>query len=256
MWPYGSYLPKALSLLRMMKLLALSLPTPAENLALDEALLEQAEAGTGPSEVLRLWEASSPVVVVGRSSRVTAEVDQRACAQAGIPILRRCSGGAAVVTGPGCIMYSVVLAYGPRPALRALDRAHCFVLSVMCLALSRLAPDVCIRGTSDLARGDRKFSGNSLRCKREHLLYHGTILYDFPLELISRCLLAPPRQPAYRQQRDHATFVENFPATRDRLSACIRSAWEADELLNTWPAREVSELVADRYGQPEWNLRL
>ena len=240
----------------MMKLLALSLDTPAENLALDEALLEQAEAGAGPSEVLRLWELKSPCVVVGRSSRVLVEVNKDACHQAGIPILRRCSGGAAVVTGPGCLMYSVVLAYRFRPALRMLDQAHCFVLSVMRQALSRLAPDVRIQGTSDLTRGDRKFSGNSLRCKREHLLYHGTILYDFPLELISRCLSAPPRQPAYRQQREHAIFVENFPATPDRLHECIREAWGTDELLEPWPVRKVSELVRDRYSQASWNLRM
>ena len=48
-----------------MKLLDLTLDSPAENLALDEALLEQAEAD-GPQEVLRLWEPESPLVVMGR----------------------------------------------------------------------------------------------------------------------------------------------------------------------------------------------
>ena len=239
----------------MMKLLALSLDTPAENLALDEALLEQAEAGAGPSEVLRLWELKSPCVVVGRSSRVLVEVNKDACHQAGIPILRRCSGGAAVVTGPGCLMYSVVLAYRFRPALRMLDQAHCFVLSVMRQALCRLAPDVRIQGTSDLTRGDRKFSGNSLRCKREHLLYHGTILYDFPLELITTCLGTPPRQPDYRAQRDHATFVTNIAAPRDVLRARIAEAWQATGSVNAWPREAVADLVASRYGQESWNLR-
>ena len=40
-----------------MKLLDLTLETPAENLALDEALLEEAEQSTKPTEVLRLWES-------------------------------------------------------------------------------------------------------------------------------------------------------------------------------------------------------
>lgn len=101
---------------RTMKLLILSLESPAANLALDEALLEQAEAGAGPSDVLRLWEPTDPCVVVGCSSRVAVEVKQEACRQAGIPVLRRCSGGAAVVTGPGCLMYSVVLSYRDHPA--------------------------------------------------------------------------------------------------------------------------------------------
>ena len=48
-----------------MKLLDLTLPTPAENLALDDAILEQAETGTGPRELLRLWEMPQTCVVVG-----------------------------------------------------------------------------------------------------------------------------------------------------------------------------------------------
>ena len=37
-----------------MKLLDLTLPTAAENLALDEALLDAAEQDAGPSELLRI----------------------------------------------------------------------------------------------------------------------------------------------------------------------------------------------------------
>src|SRR3990172_4115245 len=76
-----------------MRRLLLTLDTPAANLALDEALLEQAEAEGAEAEVLRLWESPQPIVVVGRSSRVELEVDQAACAARGIPILRRASGG-------------------------------------------------------------------------------------------------------------------------------------------------------------------
>src|SRR5580698_6741719 len=111
-----------------MQLLDFTLPTPAENLALDEALLEQAEAGSEPSEVLRLWESPQMVVVVGRSSQVPVEVDLAACRTDGLSILRRTSGGLSIVAGPGCLMYSLVLSYENRPHLRSLDTAHRFVL--------------------------------------------------------------------------------------------------------------------------------
>ena len=52
-----------------MLLLDLTLPTAAENVVLDEALLEEAEARPGASELLRLWEPATPTVVLGRSSR-------------------------------------------------------------------------------------------------------------------------------------------------------------------------------------------
>ena len=97
-----------------MKLLDLTLPSPAENLALDEALLEAAEAGELAGDVLRLWEMPQPAVIVGRSSRLAEEVDAPAVRAAQVPVLRRASGGAAVVVGPGCLMYSVVLRYEGR----------------------------------------------------------------------------------------------------------------------------------------------
>ena len=98
-----------------MKLLDLTLETPAANLALDEALLETADEGADAGEVLRIWESPQPLVVVGRASRVADEVDEASCRAQGIPVLRRCSGGAAVVVGPGCLMYALVLSSRLRP---------------------------------------------------------------------------------------------------------------------------------------------
>ncbi|MFW6170813.1 MAG: lipoate--protein ligase family protein [Planctomycetota bacterium] len=239
-----------------MKLLDLTLPTAAENVALDEALLEQAEQGGGPGELLRLWELSSPSVVIGRSSRLAEEVNVGACQELGIPILRRCSGGAAIVAGPGCLMYSVILDYTQRPHLRMLDQAHGFVLGVVRTALASLAPDVVMMGTSDLARHGQKFSGNSLRCKRDFFLYHGTVLYRFPLALIGQCLAAAPRQPDYRRNRPHDAFVSNFPATAQQLRRVIRQGWSIQESISDWPRQQVARLVAQRYARDDWNRRL
>jgi lipoate-protein ligase A len=215
-----------------MFLLDLTLPTPAENLALDEALLEAAEAGELAGETLRLWESPQPIVVLGRSSRLADEVNMAACQARNIPILRRSSGGTAIVAGPGCLMYALVLSYDCRPHLRAIDAAHCFVLETIAAALRPFAPDIDHRGTSDLAIGDQKCSGNSMRCKRDHFLYHGTLLYDFPLELITQCLTTPPRQPDYRQGRPHGDFVTNLPLPAITLRGAIQAAFAADDALD------------------------
>jgi lipoate---protein ligase len=217
------------------KLLDLTLPTPAENLALDEALLEQAESGDEPSAVLRLWESPEPMVVLGRSSRVADEVDEAQCQRLGLPVLRRASGGAAVVVGPGCLMYAAVLSYELHPQLQMINQAHCYALGILAAAVRRLVPAAICCGTSDLAVDGRKFSGNSLRCKRTHLLYHGTLLYDFPLSLISDCLKTPPRQPEYRQGRRHEDFVTNLPVTADQLRQALIAEWQADTPLENWP---------------------
>ena len=246
-----------------MRRLDLTLPSPAENLALDEALLEWAEAENPEWEFLRLWESRQPLVVVGRSSRVQQEVNEAACRERDIPILRRSSGGAAIVAGPGCLMYAVVLSYKLRPDLKDIRRAHACVLGQLAESLRPMltGPGTVVHvGTSDLALVEqpaaalRKFSGNSLRARRSHLLYHGTLLYDFDLRLIETCLQMPPRQPDYRGRRSHVEFVTNLPVARKTLANAVDRAWPCTQDLTDWPASRVAELVAARFGHDHWNF--
>jgi lipoate---protein ligase len=251
-----------------MRYLDFTLPTAAENLALDEAMLEEAEAGasqgdspifadakigTVPSEVLRLWEPRQTAVVVGRSSRIPLEVSLDRCRELGIPVLRRISGGAAIVAGPGCLMYGLVLSYQLRPKLRVLNQAHRWVLDTLTEALGALTPGVQCRGTSDLAIGELKFSGNSVRCRRNHLLYHGTLLYDFPLPLIGQCLTMPPRTPDYRAGRSHEGFVTNLPLKPEAIRNALIAAFDAREPCDTWPEELTARLVEEKYSREEWN---
>jgi lipoate-protein ligase A len=263
-----------------MQRLVLTLEAPAANLALDEALLDWAEDVGPEGEVLRLWESPQPMIVLGRSSRLDQEVDATECAARGIPILRRASGGAAIVAGPGCLMYAVVLNYDLRPELRGIPQTHCYVPKRIADTLAARIPTVRQAGTSDLVakkgselfspapgvenadnalrenRSDPffKFSGNSLRVKRTHCLYHGTLLYDFDLSLITACLKMPARQPDYRSSRAHADFVANLPLTQSDLCNALMSAWPTSGDLDDWPRARVDELIAERYGRDDWNL--
>ncbi|MEX0978460.1 MAG: lipoate--protein ligase family protein [Pirellulales bacterium] len=238
-----------------MDLFDLTLASPQENLALDEALLDEAEESSKPRESLRLWEAAAPLVIVGRNSQLAAEVRLDACQKRGIPVLRRASGGSAIVAGPGCLMYAVVLSYRMRPEMRMLEAAHRQVLETTLAALRPVVGGIVRQGTSDLALGDLKISGNSLRCRRRTFLYHGTLLYDFPLELMDQCLSLPPRQPDYRRGRANQSFLTNLPADVDALRQALVEAWEACPPKRDWPRRRVKELVANRYSQPDWNLK-
>jgi lipoate-protein ligase A len=238
-----------------MQFLDLTLAEAAANIALDEALLEAAESAPEPREVLRLWEPAAPLVVVGRSSHVAAEVHVENCRERGIPVIRRTSGGLSIVGGKGCLMYAVVLSYELRPALRSIDEAHREVLSTTIRALRPLVPELARRGTSDLVIGGRKVSGNSLRCKRRHLLYHGTLLYSFPLELIGDLLAEPPRAPDYRAGRPPAGFVAHLPASGIDLRAALATTWQAEEPMLEWPRALTEELTREKYSREEWNWR-
>ena len=158
-----------------------------------------------------------------------------------------------MVAGPGCLMYALVLSFRLRPELRVVTAAHRWVLGTLSAALAAYMPNVQCRGTSDLALGELKFSGNSARVRRDHLLYHGTLLYDFPLELIERLLPIPPRMPDYRERRPHERFVTNLPLGRETLRQALLAAFDAREPRDAWPQQRTAQLVAEKYGRPEWN---
>jgi lipoate---protein ligase len=244
-------------------------PKLTENLAVDELLLARAErCPDSLAEILRVWRPSSYAVVVGRGSRIALEVDLEFCETQGIPVYRRHSGGAAVVIGPGCWIYSVLLNLRLRPELRDLNRTHQYVMERVHGSTQALVPtsDLRVQGICDLTVGSQKCSGNSLRVARDHLLYHGTLLVDFDLSLVERCLKTPPRQPAYRQQRPHRNFVTNLPW--DRLQQDEGFLWKhwCHELRRSWGAAhpsgsstswlpdsdDVSRLAREKYENPLW----
>lgn len=236
----------------LVRLLNLTLPTAAENLALDEALLEAAEQGELSDNVLRFWESPTYFVVLGRSSQPEVEVDMETCRRNGVEVYRRASGGGTVVSGPGCMAYAVVLGFETHPQLKSISHAHEFVLGRIAGALAQHVPGVTQAGTSDLvidagAGPLKKFSGNALRLKRSHLLYHGTILYDFDLERAERFLATPTRTPEYRNDRSHVDFITNLPLEKTAIQHSLLTAWGAQTALEAWPEESTEQLVSRKY---------
>jgi lipoate-protein ligase A len=230
--------------------------TPAENIACDEALLDLCESGS-MEEFLRFWESSTPFVVVGYGNHVDVEVDRSACEKDGVPILRRCSGGGAVVQGPGCLNYSLILQIDRHPELTNITAANCHIMKRNAAVLSKLlGKNISVDGYTDLAVDGRKFSGNAQRRKRTHLLFHGTFLLEsFDLTLLSRYLKHPSREPEYRGKRTHDDFVASLALNADQMKAALREEWGASKALKSIPDEPLRTLVATRYSRPEWNFK-
>ncbi len=240
------------------RLLEATLPTLAENLALDEALLVDAEE-RGGSAVVRLWELDHLAVVMGASCRIAENVRVDACRLDGVAIGRRSSGGGTVVIGPGALNVSVVLPVEADPELKAVDTAQGFVLGRTARSIREQGPEVEVLGSGDLTLGRRKFSGSAQRRLRRHLLIHASLLFDFPLDRIDRYTLLPPRRPSYRGDRPHGDFVVNLPMARDRLVEAIARAWLPDPGRPepaAIPRDLVGSLVATKFGECSWIERL
>lgn len=237
-----------------MQLLDYSASSSQENLALDEALLEAAEAGAGQA-TLRFWESSVYFVALGYTNRSATETDEQECERRGIPILRRVTGGGTVLQGPGCLNYALVERIENGKALDV-GATNDFVMNRVRGALNPLLNgEVEWQGHTDLTWRGRKFSGNAQKRKARHFLFHGTLLLDFDLELVGQVLRSPSKEPDYRAKRTHRDFIGQVPLERGAVKAALASAFGAREQATTWPEELTRQLVEEKYARAEWNRK-
>lgn len=219
----------------------------------------QSASSVATTELIRTWSFVRPTVVLGRSSKIDEEVDRRFCLSRSIEVLRRCTGGASVVGGPGCLMYSVVIATPGDGELRKIDVAHDYVMTRVLAAVQDQLPEAKRLGICDLTLDDKKFSGNSLRVTRHHLLYHGTILIASNLDLFARCLAYAPRQPQYRRGRNHGDFITNVDLDQTRLIESLGRTFAAEQCADARLSNEISiiadGLFASRYADASWHQK-
>lgn len=232
----------------------ISFSKPAANLAFDEALLSHCEE-SGGDEILRFWEPAEPFVVVGYANAVRSEVNTEACRAAGVPVLRRCSGGGTILQVPGCLNYALILRIRESTPLANISGTNRFVMERNRSAIQSLVgSEVEVKGHTDLTIGGLKFSGNSQRRRSRCLLFHGTFLLSCELDLIERCLAMPSRQPDYRANRSHRDFLTCLNLSPESVKAALRLAWEANPTSPELLPDRMTPLV-ERYASDEWNFR-
>lgn len=180
------------------------------NMALDEALLSRFEPGCS-LPVLRLYGWNPPAFSIGRFQKPDEVIDLEGCARAGIPVIRR-------VTGGGCIFHAEELTYsivctpeqvadvgGVKESFRLLCgfllRAYRRIGLVPGFAIDecprreRLGQrtPLCFAGTEeyDILVGGRKLGGNAQRRQRGIIFQHGSIPLRPALSLAQPFLRCP-----------------------------------------------------------------
>ena len=202
----------------------ISFPNIRENISYDQTLLELAEEGSS-GETLRFWEAEKFFIVLGKISSLEEDVKIEETHKDDIEIIRRISGGGTVLQGPGCLNYSLILSYEKNPLLRNIRRSYEIILNKICNSLKRLHIEATFEPISDMALHGRKFSGNAQSRKKRYMLHHGTLLYDFPIDIIEKYIKMPKDEPPYRKNRTHKDFLVNINVSSPDIKQGIISSF-------------------------------
>jgi len=100
-----------------------------------------------------------------------------------------------------------------------------------------------------------KVAGNSQRRRKQFLLFHGTLLLNCDLRLISKLLPMPSLQPDYRASRSHAEFVANLHLPAAAVKVALARVWNAEGEMGNPPLAEMEKLAQEKYLTREWNFK-
>lgn len=217
----------------------ISFDLPEENILFDEVLLQLAEEGYS-GDVLRFWESARLFIVLGRIGRVDDELKVEKVKAGHIPVLRRSSGGGTVLQGPGCLNYTLILSKNDNQAVADLKRSYQFILGKVVNAFKSAGFSAVYLPISDIANKQslRKFSGNAQKRGRNFIMHHGTVLYDFQLNLIEEYLSMPKDMPEYRKNRKHLDFVENVPLSAGKIKEVLALEFMVDQSTDKFSEQE------------------
>ncbi|MBL7072572.1 MAG: lipoate--protein ligase family protein [Candidatus Omnitrophica bacterium] len=238
-----------------MRIVKYSCGNSEEMIALDEVLLDKAECGE-IGETLRFWEAKDHFIVVGRAGKVQEDCFVSVCRRDRIKIIRRASGGGAVLQGPGCLNFSLVLSYEKDERYKKITDSYESILGSIAASFQKTGLNVEFFPTSDLALDGKKISGNAQARKRKFFLHHGTLLYDLDLPRVGKYLRHPAREPVYRLERPHKNFLTNIPVTPSVLCETIENVFTTGE--NEYSLRkedmdQMRSLAISKYSKDDWN---
>lgn len=154
-----------------------------------------------------LWEPAEIACVLGAGTPET-DVDLALCSASGVPVYRRRGGGGAVVLSPGNLV--ITACYDGSRRMFATQWIQPIANAIAQALAAVGVAGAQVRGLGDVALGDRKLLGSSLYANRKVVLYQGSLLVDPDLDLISRLLPHPSKEPDYRAGRSHLDFVTSL----------------------------------------------
>ncbi len=169
------------------ELIAANPETPAMNTALDEVLTKAVGRGErGPT--LRFWAWASEAVILGRFQSVRNEVQIDNAREMGVDIVRRISGGGAMLVQPeGAITYSI---YVPPSFVHDLSfgESYAFLDSWVVSALRDLGIDAWHQPLNDITSSEGKIGGAAQARRFGAVLHHTTMAYDMDVHLLTNIL--------------------------------------------------------------------
>lgn len=243
------------------RLIELQTNSAALNMALDESVRTHIARGKSlPTIRFFRWQPSA--VSIGYFQSVEQEVNQQACKDLGVDVVRRETGGGAVYHDfEGEITYSVIASESIFP--KGITESYLEICGWITRGLSGLGLQSEFKPINDIILNGKKISGNAQTRRNGMLHQHGTILYDLDVEKmfsvlrvgqakISDKLIASVKERVTSiKDQSNASFEQTYAALKNGF--CENKSIKPGAFSDSEMAL-AQKLATEKFGSREWTF--
>ena len=155
----------------------------------------------------------SPAIVLGFSGKIKELVNVELVARDNVQMIRRYTGGGTVMCDENTVFVSFIMNTtdaDTKPYPRDIMEWSGNIYREVFVKSQTFDFDV---RENDYVFGNAKFGGNAQTITKDRWVHHTSFLYDYDSDLMSY-LAMPKKQPEYRSNRDHSSFLTKM---RERI---------------------------------------
>jgi len=229
-------------------------------MAIDEALSESVRKGGNP--VIRLYRWNPTAISIGYFQKLQEEVDVDACKENNIDIVRRWTGGGAVLHDEE-ITYSIIASEDLFP--KNIIESYKVICGWVMDGLKRLGIESEYHPINDILVNNKKISGNAQTRRRGVLIQHGTILYNVDVDKMFSLLKVKDikiKDKIISNVKERVTSIShiNPKLKKGTVSHCMHLAFTKGkefevQVLTKEEEKRVQELKDTKYATNAWTAK-
>jgi len=223
------------------------------NMALDEVLMNIVD----DRPILRLYGWRPSAVSIGYFQSLEEEIDLESCKEIGVDVVRRITGGGAVLHDAE-LTYSFITKIYPQSIIES----YKWICDAIVIGINELGFDARFVPLNDIVIDGRKVSGNAQTRKNGVLLQHGTLLLDVDIEKMFSVLKVPSeklKDKMVQSAKERMTCLKrSFEEVADAVKQGFAKKFGAELIAYDISSDEktaTENLVKEKYSKPEWIRR-
>jgi lipoate-protein ligase A len=234
------------------------LSAPQRSAACDEAMMLARQHRLVPN-TLHLYRRERPTVSLGYFENVEECLNMDAVKRHGVDLVRRVSGGSAIYTDPGQIIYAVIVDSEMVP--ESPNETFALICGGIVKALDILGLKAEFKPVNDVLVNKRKISGSAQMRKGGVVLQHGTLMVDTDFETMFDVLKMRKIGRSKDTVTSLAKELNEVPSMEKVKSALIEGFSHTFDViidkgvLTRFEERKIEELVKGKYGLEDYIIK-